>query len=256
METQNKISQKLILWIFFWFLILGFGLAFAGYWEIENLKTTLSQYLQQGFNKEAIAPLETALLMAEKNYIWQLVAGSLSLTALFLWVTLRASLKATVAKSLHEKTSKPETKKPRKPQHPQITKEEKEKLERLEWAKTLQMISLLQRDGRLVDFLEEDLQSYDDAQIGAAVRTIQKSCQDSLKKYINPTAVIDQNEGEEITVEAGFDPAAIKLTGNVSGEPPFKGILQHRGWRAAKIELPTLSGTQDPGIIAPAEVEI
>jgi hypothetical protein len=147
METQKKISQKLILWIFFWFLILGFGLAFAGYWEIENLKTTLSQYLQQGFNKEAIAPLETALLMAEKNYIWQLVAGSLALTALFLWVTLRASLKSTVAKSLHEKTSKPETKKPRKPQHPQITKEEKEKLERLEWAKTLQMISYYREMG-------------------------------------------------------------------------------------------------------------
>ena len=255
METQSKVSQKLILWIFFWFLILGYGLVFAGCWEIENLKTILSQYHQQGFDKGAVAPLETAILTAEKT-IWQLVAGSLSLTALFLWLTLRASLKSTVRKDLPEKASSSPTKKGRKPQHPKITKEEKERTERLERANSLQMISLLQRDGRLVDFLEENLQSYDDAQIGAAVRTIQKSCQDSLKKYLNPTAVIDQNEGEEITVEAGFDPAAIKLTGNVSGEPPFKGTLQHRGWRAGKIELPTLSGTQDPGIIAPAQVEI
>ena len=115
-----------------------------------------------------------------------------------------------------------------------MSKEEKERIERLDRAKTVQMISLLQRDGRLVDFLEENLQSYDDAQIGAAVRNIQKSCQDSLNRYMKPIAIIDRNEGEEITVEAGFDPAAIKLTGNVSGEPPFKGTLQHRGWRSRK----------------------
>ena len=255
MKAQNNISQKLILWIFFWFLVLGFGLAFAGYWEIDNLKAILSQYHQQGFSKGAVAPLENAIALAE-NSIWQLVAGSLAITTLFLWLTLRSSLKGAAGKPLPEKAPSAGTKKVEKPKPAQISKEEKEKIERLDRAKTVQMISLLQRDGRLVDFLEENLQSYEDAQIGAAVRNIQKTCQESLNRYMKPTAIIDRNEGEEITIEAGFDPAAIKLTGNVSGEPPFKGILQHRGWRTEKIELPTLSGTQDPGIIAPAEVEI
>ena len=255
MEKQKNISQKIILWIFFWFLILGFGLAFAGYWEIENLKAILSQYHQQGFSKVAVAPLENAISTAECS-VWQLVSGTLAFTALLLWLTLRASLKGATGKPVPEKTPSSGKKKVEKTERLQMSKEEKEKMERLDLAKTVQMVSLLQRDGRLVDFLEENLQSYDDAQIGAAVRTIQKSCQDSLNRYMKPTAIIEQNEGEEITIEAGFDPAAIKLTGNVSGEPPFKGILQHRGWRAAKIELPTLSGTQDPGIIAPAEVEI
>ena len=255
MKAQNNISQKLILWIFFWFLVLGCGLAFAGYWEIDNLKAILSQYHQQELGGQSMAPLQTAILFAESS-IWQLVAGSLALTALFLWLTLRASLKVPVEKTPAPKAPSTGPKKAAKAQPPQMSKEEKERIERLDRAKTVQMVSLLQRDGRLVDFLEENLQSYDDAQIGAAVRNIQKSCQDTLNRYMKPTAIIDRNEGEEITIEAGFDPAAIKLTGNVSGEPPFKGVLQHRGWRAAKIELPTLSGTQDPGIIAPAEVEI
>ncbi len=256
METQKNISLKLIFWIIFWFLILGAGLVFAGFWGIENLKNLLSQYHQQGLSKDAVAALDWSMAQT-KGYIWQLVTGSLAITALFLWLTLRASLKGAVGKTVLEKPQAAGVKRMEKPvAPPQISREEKEKAERLDKAGKLQMVSLLQRDGRLVDFLEEDLQSYEDAQIGAAVRTIQKSCQDTLNKYMKPSPIIDRNEGEEVAIEAGFDPAAIKLTGNVSGEPPFKGILQHRGWRAAKVDLPTLSGTQDPGIIAPAEVEI
>ena len=68
--------------------------------------------------------------------------------------------------------------------------------------------------------------------------------------------MIDQNEGDSITVPADFDPNAIKLTGNVTGEPPFHGLLRHKGWRASRLELPTLSTVNDPSILAPAEVEI
>jgi hypothetical protein len=107
-----------------------------------------------------------------------------------------------------------------------------------------------------VDFLEEDLKPYDDSQIGAAVRSIQESCQKSLNDYLALTAVIDQEEGEAVTIQAGFDANAIKLTGNVTGEPPFTGILQHRGWKTTNFSLPALSGTQNPSIVAPAEVEI
>jgi len=120
----------------------------------------------------------------------------------------------------------------------------------------LHLISVLQREGRLVDFFSENLELYDDAQIGAAVRSIHESCNKIMKKYLNLLAIIDKNEGEEVIVEPGFNPNTIKLTGNVTGEPPFNGILRHRGWKASKSELPVLSDTKDSTVIAPAEVEI
>ena len=120
----------------------------------------------------------------------------------------------------------------------------------------LHMLSVLQREGRLVDFLQEDLSPYDDAQIGAAVRSIHENCKKSLMKNLSPQPVMEETEGDAVSVPPDFDPAAIKLTGNVTGEPPFKGILRHRGWRAASLELPEITGTGDPKIIAPAEVEI
>jgi hypothetical protein len=120
----------------------------------------------------------------------------------------------------------------------------------------LHLLSVLQRQGRLVDFLSEDLDAYEDEQIGAAVRGIHENCGKVILKNLSLEAVIDGLEGEPVTIEEGFDPAAVKLTGNVTGEPPFKGILRHKGWRTRKIELPVLSDAQDPAVIAPAEVEI
>ena len=120
----------------------------------------------------------------------------------------------------------------------------------------LHLLSVLQREGRLVDFFSEDLNLYEDAQIGGAVRVIHENCKKAVNKSLALEAVIDRSEGEEVQVDPGFDPDAIKLTGNVTGEPPFKGILRHKGWRTRKLELPDLSGGQDARIIAPAEVEI
>jgi hypothetical protein len=120
----------------------------------------------------------------------------------------------------------------------------------------LHLLSVLQREGRLVDFFSEDLNLYEDAQIGGAVRAIHENCKKAVNKSLALEAVINRSEGEEIQVEPGFDPDAIKLTGNVTGEPPFTGILRHKGWRTQKLELPALSGGQDARIIAPAEVEI
>jgi len=120
----------------------------------------------------------------------------------------------------------------------------------------LYLLTVLQRQGRLVDFLNENLDMYEDEQIGAAVRGIHENCKKVISKSLDLEAVIDGGEGEEVTVDKGFDPGAVKLTGNVTGEPPFKGILRHKGWRTRKLELPVLSDAQDAAIIAPAEVEI
>ncbi|WP_321493599.1 DUF2760 domain-containing protein [uncultured Desulfobacter sp.] len=120
----------------------------------------------------------------------------------------------------------------------------------------LHFISVLQREGRLLDFFAEDLSLYEDDQIGAAVRSIQEDCKKSVDKYLALAPVIDKQEGDVVEVDLGFDPDAIRLTGNVSGEPPFKGVLRHRGWKAAKKEVPKLSDVQDTSIIAPADVEV
>ena len=122
--------------------------------------------------------------------------------------------------------------------------------------RAIQMLALFQRDGRLVDFLAEDVAPYPDAQLGAAVRSIHTSCRQVLDRYLKLEPVLDSDEDQLLTVPAGFDPAAIKLVGNVTGEPPFRGLLRHRGWRVAEVNLPSLPQGTGRAIVAPAEVEL
>jgi len=122
--------------------------------------------------------------------------------------------------------------------------------------RAVQMLALLQRDGRLIDFITEDIAPYQDAQIGAAVRDVHESCRKALDHYLALEPVIASDEGQPVTVEPGFDPAEIKLIGNVTGRPPLRGLLRHRGWRAAEVHLPPLPDSSGRSIIAPAEVEI
>ena len=119
----------------------------------------------------------------------------------------------------------------------------------------LRLLGLLQEQGRLVDFLEEDLEPYPDDQIGGAVRAIHDGCRKALHAQFALEPVLRGAEGEDITVDAGFDAAAVRLTGNVAGAPPFRGVLRHGGWRVTSATLPDRQGI-DPRVIAPAEVEI
>lgn len=122
--------------------------------------------------------------------------------------------------------------------------------------RAVQALALLQRDGRLIDFITEDIAPYQDAQIGAAVRDVHESCRKALDHYFALEPVIASEEGQPVTVEPGFDPAAVKLIGNVTGSPPLRGVLRHRGWRVAEAHLPPLPADGGRSIIAPAEVEI
>jgi len=122
--------------------------------------------------------------------------------------------------------------------------------------RAVQMLALLQRDGRLIDFITEDIAPYQDAQIGAAARDVHESCRKAIDHYLSLEPVIASEEGQPVTVEPGFDPAAIKLIGNVTGRPPLRGMLRHRGWRASQVNLPPLPDSSGRSIIAPAEVEI
>jgi hypothetical protein len=123
-------------------------------------------------------------------------------------------------------------------------------------AAALQLLALLQQEGRFVDFLEEDLASYSDQQIGAAVRSIHEGCRSALRDRVELRPVFAAVEGATVTVERGFDPAAVRVTGNVRGEPPYRGILRHPGWRSDGMKLPEQTGGSDPHILAPAEVEV
>jgi Domain of unknown function (DUF2760) len=122
--------------------------------------------------------------------------------------------------------------------------------------RAVQMLALLQRDGRLIDFLSEDIASYPDAQIGTAVRTVHESCRDVLQRYFKLEPIVDSQEDQAITVQSGFDPASIKLMGNVTGAPPIRGILRHRGWRVKEASLPSLPQGAGRMVVAPAEVEV
>jgi hypothetical protein len=120
----------------------------------------------------------------------------------------------------------------------------------------LQLLSLLQREGRFIDFLEEDVSSFSDADIGAAARVVHEGCKKALDEHLTIEPIRSEDEGAKVTLEKGFDASAVRLTGNVVGDPPFEGTLSHRGWRAEKIELPKLAEDHDASILMPAEVEL
>jgi hypothetical protein len=123
-------------------------------------------------------------------------------------------------------------------------------------ASGLAVLALLQREGRLVDFLQEDVASFSDEEIGAAARVVHAGSRKVLAQYVTLEPVLKDSEAAAVTVPAGFDAQRIRLTGNVAGQPPFKGALKHHGWVATSVRLPAVSSSLDPRVIAPAEVEL
>jgi hypothetical protein len=122
--------------------------------------------------------------------------------------------------------------------------------------RAVQMLALMQRDGRLLDFLAENISAYPDAHLGAAVRTIHESCRSVLNQYLTLEPVLNSEEDQPVTVQPGYEPAAIKLIGNVRGELPIRGVLRHRGWRVKGVNLPPLPHGAGRTVVAPAEVEV
>ena len=119
----------------------------------------------------------------------------------------------------------------------------------------LQILAIVQRDSRLIDFLMEDVSGYSDDQIGAAVRELHDQCRDAIGRYVTLAPVIDGVEGTYAKAPAQ-DASLVKFVGNVPAKPPAGGTLRHKGWRATKVDLPSLPTKQDATVIAPAEIEI
>jgi hypothetical protein len=127
-----------------------------------------------------------------------------------------------------------------------------------EWAEkaapALYLLSLLQREGRLIDFCEEELAGFSDAQVGAAARTVHDGCRKALRDAFTFAPVRSESEGAGVTLQPGFDARSVRLTGNLSGAPPFSGVLRHHGWKVTEARMPASPARST--VVAPAEVEL
>jgi hypothetical protein len=123
-------------------------------------------------------------------------------------------------------------------------------------ASGLMLLSAFQREGRLVDFLHQEVAGFSDEDIGAAARVVHTGCRKVLKQFLHLSPAVPGAEGGPMIVPSGFDPQRVRLTGNVSGQPPFRGTLTHHGWVASEVRMPETSDVIDPRVIAPAEVDL
>ncbi len=123
-------------------------------------------------------------------------------------------------------------------------------------AVALAFLAALQRDGRFIDFISESLEGFSDAQVGAVAREIHGNCKKVVDRYVDLNPVWPVEEESQVVVESGFDPARVQLSGNVVGDPPFRGVLRHRGWMVSNFRPPRLTHVNASQIIAPAEVEV
>ena len=124
-------------------------------------------------------------------------------------------------------------------------------------SEAISLLAALQREGRFVDFLKEELAGYSDSQVGAVARDLHRDCAKVVDRMFAIKPLLSEGEGASIEVPAGFDAARYRLVGNVSGTPPFRGALVHHGWQATACELPEwVGGETSSHVIAPAEVEI
>jgi len=123
-------------------------------------------------------------------------------------------------------------------------------------ASALLLLSALQREGRLLDFLQQEIAGFSDEQVGAAARVVHGGCRKILQQYFEFEPAAKETESAPVTLPKGFDPQRWRLSGNVTGQAPFHGTLRHHGWVARQVRMPATADSIDPRIVAPAEVEL
>jgi hypothetical protein len=123
-------------------------------------------------------------------------------------------------------------------------------------AAALVLLSLLQAEGRFVDFIQQDIAGFPDAEVGAVARVVHSGCRKVLASHLSIAAIRAEAEGQRVALEPGFDPSRIKLTGNVAGKSNLSGVLRHRGWQATEVHLPTVVDRAGSTVLCPAEVEL
>ena len=124
-------------------------------------------------------------------------------------------------------------------------------------SEAITLLAALQRDARLVDLVMESLDGFSDAEIGAAARPVLQDTGKALERMFSLQPLTGSEEGTAQEVPANFDPAKIRLVGNVSGEAPYSGTIAHHGWQAQQVELPEWTGKEDALlVVAPTEVQV
>jgi hypothetical protein len=125
-------------------------------------------------------------------------------------------------------------------------------------AEIVSFLALLQERGRLVDFLMEDITTYDDPQVGAAARVVHQGCKAALREHFQIRSVREESEGSSITIPVGYAADEYRLIGNIRSAGPFAGTLVHRGWKTEEVKLPRIVRVDPDRLptIAPAEVEL
>lgn len=250
----SKIYRKKSFWIITLIMVIcAAGVSAGIYFGGKSLASTfLADEGQKLLDQKISDGIALVPIVLDRFFFWAIpiIVGGFLLFGWLLWLILGFSMTAVFKQTdeISQKEGKAKSSKKDFVDH-KIEQERKRRL-------FLHSLSILQREGRLLDFFDEDLTLYADEQIGAAVRSVQEDCKKAIKKYIDPQPIIEAEEGESVTIESGFDVDAITLVGNVAGQPPFQGILKHRGWQAGKQDVPRLSDIQDSGILAPAEIEI
>ncbi|MEA1990936.1 MAG: DUF2760 domain-containing protein [Thermodesulfobacteriota bacterium] len=196
------------------------------------------------------------------NWIGPAILGAPLAIGLIFYLIARSWTKETVPSQDKETTTGPETAPPQSEAmvdddfNHQITKSPNHQILLASEIAIVQTLGLLQREGRLIDFLQEDIEAYDDAQIGAAAREVHRGCRAALKEVFGLSPVLEAAEGSHVEIEEDFDPTRIKLIGNIQGNPPFKGTLRHCGWKFTEVHLPEWTAKEKTDVLAPAEVEI
>lgn len=249
-DILKKFSPRLFFITGLIMILLLAGIGATAYFGLNQLDLRASALLGACPETEATRAFSDFMIFLKETMpIYGAAAAGMAflLAVLLIWIAGRSVLKGLL------KTSVQKSSVPKKPGDSKQDRQERIAADRRLY---LHLLSVLQREGRLLDFFAEDLAAYEDAQIGAAVRNIHENCRRVIDRYVGFRPVMEQAEGQSVTVEQGFDASALKLTGNVAGEPPFRGTIRHRGWKAGNIELPELSGGRDAGLIAPAEIEI
>jgi len=187
------------------------------------------------------------MIPSTKAYTFQIAAIAFVLALVVLALSFVDTSKKTAPEIAQVQAPQPAVIQPPSPPPP---------VENTAEAEIVAFFALLQEKGRLVDFLMEDLASYEDAEIGAAARVVHEGCKQVLQEHFKIHAIAEADEGSQITVPAGFAADEYRLVGKLSGDPPFTGKLVHKGWKTDAVKLPRLVDTRRLPAIAPAEVEL
>jgi len=256
--------QSLFLCVFFNGL-LGIAIYVPFKKELSVVSQYVTPLISQFKSTESLPPEFSQVLTQVKDLIGiadqygtALIWGSVAVVTLALWLALLLTGRRRIEKAAEE--TKKEITAAQPPVFPKkdvAPTEPQKKTAEENLTAAFQVLSIFQREGRFIDFLKEDLSMYDDAQIGAAVRNLQESWKKAFQEHFTVEPIFKEPEGSSVTISAGFDASKIKLTGDVIGDPPFEGIVVHRGWKLVKVDLPMFTGSQrQEWVITPAEVEI